>query len=109
MPRLTRSRLGPDRPSRIMRLHDVQESLSLLPGGSSKEAKECLRPVLGQIVRYTGRDPGECESGISPLFESGKPRDEEDDCAERFCDSENDAQLLRVSHVHESLNRLRTA
>ena len=44
-----------------------------------------------------------------PLFEFAHTRDEKGDRAERFGDPEHNSQLLRISHMSESLNRLRTA
>ena len=70
---------------------------------------ECYWTVSSKIVRKKCRDPCECESGISPFFKFSHARYEQGDSPKRFGDPQNNPQLLRISHVRESLNRLRTA
>ena len=60
--------------------------------------------VSGKIVRKKGRDPCECESGISPFFKFSHATYEQRDSPKRFGDPQNNPQLLRISQVRESLN-----
>lgn len=70
---------------------------------------KCCRAIVGQIVRNECRDPRECESGIRPLFHSGQTRCDEGDRAKEFGDTKDNAELLRITHVRKSLDRLRIA
>lgn len=73
------------------------------------QRQEGDRAVLCQIVRNRCRNPSEREPGISPLFELGDCGGDQDDRAQQFSDPEDDAQLLRISDMRKSLNRLRIA
>src|ERR1700721_749198 len=63
--------------------------------------------VPRQIMRDHRAYPGEGESGVGPFLELEESRNQERDRAQRFGDSENDAQLLRVSNMRKSIDGLR--
>src|SRR3954447_16538049 len=60
-------------------------------------------------MRNTCRDPCKCESGIGPFFQFRNAGYKEHDSTRKFADPEKYTQLLWVSHVGKSLDRLRTA
>lgn len=62
---------------------------------------------MSQIVGDHGRDPGECEAGVSPLFEPGPPRDHNRDRPQQFGDPKENPQLGWIPDVGKSLHRLR--
>ena len=47
------------------------------------------------------RNPCECEPRVSPLFKREQPGNNERDPAQQFGYPEQNAQLLRISHVRE--------
>ena len=61
--------------------------------------------VSSKIVRKKGRDPCECESGISPFFKFSHARYEQRDSPKRLSDPQDNPQLLWISHVREYLIR----
>src|SRR5260370_5926045 len=67
------------------------------------------RAIFREIVREKCADPRECETGVGPLFEYGHAGNDEGDAAQGFGDSQNNAELLRISHMRECLNHLWTA
>src|SRR5712692_1982411 len=69
---------------------------------------ELFWAILGEVMRHMCRDPRERKSSVGPLFEPGEAGDDEGDRAQELGDSENDAQVLWISDMRKSLNRLRT-
>src|SRR5690348_9436704 len=70
------------------------------------QGHERCRAIFRQIMRNNCRNPGECESGVGPLFQSRNAGNDERDTAEQFGDPKEDAQLLRISDMRESLDSL---